>query len=325
MIERAGRKLSPARLVPEVLKQVCSLRQQVRYLEQRVRSLQEALGRIEARQIAALPPGASLQEREFRVYSQWGEDGILQHLTGVVSIERRVFVEFGVESYQEANTRFLLVNDNWAGLVIDGDAGEIEQVRRSREYWLYNLKAAHAFITRENINALLTEHGVSGEIGLLSIDLDGMDYWVWDAIDVIDPAIVVVEYNSRFGPDDAVTVPYDPQFDRRRAHHSLLYYGASLKALALLGKRKGYSLVGCGSAGLNAFFVRNDLRPECLPEQTPEEAYLVGQFCEAHDADGTRIKMSHEDQMRLVRGLPLVNVEDREREQAATVQGNGHA
>ena len=325
IIERAGRKLSPARLVPEVLRRVGALRQQIKYLEGRVRSIQEALGRIEARQISALPAGGSLQEREFRVYSQWGEDGIIQYLTSVVPIARRIFVEFGVESYQEANTRFLLINDNWAGLVIDGNGEQIEQLRHSREYWLYNLKAAHAFITRENINSLLTEHGISGEIGLLSIDLDGMDYWVWDAIEVIDPAIVVVEYNSRFGRDDAVTVPYDPQFDRRTAHHSLLYYGASLKALALLGKRKGYSLVGCGSAGLNAFFVRNDLRPECLPDQSPEEAYLVGQFCEAHDADGTRIKMSHEDQMRLVRSLPLVNVEGCEREQAATVQGNGHA
>ena len=324
VIERAGRKLSPARLVPEVLKHVFRVQHQVASLEQRVKSLQEAVGRIEARQLAALPSGGSLQDREFRVYSQWGEDGIIQYLTSVVPIQRPVFVEFGVESYHEANTRFLLVNNNWAGLVIDGNQEQITQLRQSREYWLYNLKAVQQFITRENINSILTDNGVTGEIGLLSIDIDGMDYWVWDAIDVIDPAIVVIEYNSRFGSCDAVTVPYDPQFDRRKAHHSLVYYGASLKALTILAERKGYALVGCGSAGLNAFFVRKDLRPACLPEVSPEEAFLAGQFCEAHDAQGNRTRMSHEDQMRLVRHLPLVTVEEPRRQLAPAAERNGH-
>jgi hypothetical protein len=277
-------------------------------LEHRLQRMQEALGRIEARQVAR-EGSANLHEREFRVFSQWGEDGIIQFLCEVVPIPRKVFVEFGVESYHEANTRFLLTKDNWAGLVLDGDAAQVARIRQQPEYWLYNLKAIEAFVTRDNINRILSENGVTGEIGLLSIDIDGMDYWIWEAIDVVEPAIVVVEYNYRFGPHDAVTVPYRADFDRRKAHHSILYYGASLRALCELANRKGYAFVGCGSAGLNAFFVRRDLRPEVLRELSPEEGYVQGQFDEAHDGSGARIKMPRDEETRLVHSLPLINVD----------------
>ena len=278
-------------------------------MDRRLRYVQEGLGRVESRQLAVQDGGLSLHEREFRVFSQWGEDGIVDHLVRHVPIPRRVFVEFGVEGYDEANTRFLLVNHNWAGLVLDGDPKAVQRIRKQREYWLYNLKAVEAFVTRDNIDALLAEHGVTGEIGLLSIDIDGMDYWIWEAITVVQPAIVIVEYNARLGRDEAVTVPYDAAFDRRRAHHSIVYYGASLRALHALGARKGYDLVGVGSAGLNAFFVRRDLRPASIPAVAPEEAWIAGQFCEVHDEQGRRVKMSHEEQERLVRTMPLVRVE----------------
>jgi hypothetical protein len=284
------------------------IQRQIDELGHQVRYLQEALGRVEARQLSA-QGSTKLPAREFRVFSQWGEDGIIQFLVEQVPIRRRLFVEFGVEGYKEANTRFLLVNDNWAGLVIDGSADQVARIRQRPEYWYYNLKAVNALVTAENINRILEENGVTGEIGLLSIDIDGMDYWVWKAIEVISPAIVVVEYNYRFGSEDAVTVPYDPAFDRWKAHHSILYYGASLKAVCQLGQQKGYAFVGCGSAGLNAFFVRRDLRPETIPELTPEVGYVEGQFREAHDEQGRRIEMSKDEERRLVRTLPLVHLD----------------
>ena len=227
---------------------------QLAALDRRVRYLQEGLGRVEARQAAAARDGdgaAALHAREFRVFSQFGEDGIIRHLVERVAIPRPLFVEFGVETYEESNTRFLMIDRNWAGLVIDGSAWNLDYIRRSPEYWLHNLKAVQAFVTAENIDGLLAEHGVTGEIGLLSIDVDGVDYWIWRAIDAVSPAIVVMEYNHRFGPDDAVTVPYDSSFDRRAAHHSIVYFGASLAALVALGRREGYAFVGCGSAGLS--------------------------------------------------------------------------
>ncbi len=119
---------------------------------------------------------------------------------------------------------------------------------------------------------------------------------------------MVVEYNHRFGSDVAVTVPYKADFDRRAAHHSICYYGASLAAFERLGRRKGYDLVGCGSAGLNAFFVRSDLRPDALPQLTAQQAFVEGQFCEMHDEQGQRIKTSNAQQREMIMALPLVEI-----------------
>ena len=218
-------------------------------------------------------------------------------------------MEFGVEDYQEANTRFLLVNDGWSGLVMDASEENIKRIRRDPLSWQHNLKAQGAFVTRENIDGLLTNQGLAGDIGLLSIDIDGNDYWVWDAITVVSPAIVVIEYNARFGPQRAVTVPYDPRFERAKAHPSMIYYGASLRALWLLGKRKGYALVGCNAAGNNAFFVRKDLLPTSLAERTPEQAFVPAGFREARDARGELALLDADAEAEILRGLAVVDVE----------------
>ena len=269
--------------------------------------MQEALGRIEARQLAALA-AQELSANEFQVHSQWGEDGILQHLLRQVPVARKVFVEFGVEDYTEANTRFLLTQNGWSGLVLDGGAANIAAIKKDPIYWRHNLKAAAAFITRENINALLRDNGVSGEIGLLSIDVDGNDYWIWEAIDAVQPALVVVEYNARFGGERAVTVPYDAAFVRSTAHHSMIYYGASLAALVALGRRKGYAFVGANTAGNNAFFVRRELRPDALREVTAAEGFVPCQFRETRDERGRLAFLSAAEEAALLARLPLVEV-----------------
>lgn len=276
-------------------------------IDRRLSRIQEALGRIEQRQLAERP-AQTLHEVEFRVYSQWGEDGILQRLVSLVPVERKIFVEFGVEDYAEANTRFLLVNDNWSGLVMDGSAANIARLRADPVYWRHNLKAVHAFVTAENINEILRSNGLEGDIGLLSIDIDGNDYWVWKAIEAVRPAITVVEYNWRFGAERRVTVPYDPAFDRRRAHHSMVYYGASLAALESLGAEKGMDLVGCNSAGNNAFFVRRELRPAVLPRLSAKEAFVAGSFREARLPSGAQAFTSPVEEAELLAGLPVVEV-----------------
>ena len=276
-------------------------------IERRLVRVQEALGRIEARQVAT-ERAAGLHANEFRAFSQWGEDGIIQHLVRELGLQRSVFVEFGVETYEEANTRFLLTHDNWAGLVIDGSEENIRHIRRDAIYWQFNLKAECAFITAENINGLIERNGIAGEIGLLSVDIDGNDYWVWKAIDVISPIIVVAEYNARFGPTEPVTVPYDPTFVRGTAHHSMIYYGASLAALTRLGHSKGYALIGCNSSGNNAFFVRRDRLPTSLPELTAAEAFVQHQFRETRDRNGELAFVDPRAERDLMAGLPLVQV-----------------
>ncbi len=207
------------------------------------------LGKSLAENIKHKKKITNLSEVEFKVFSQWGDDGIIQWLVNNISFPNKTFIEFGVEDYRESNTRFLLMHDNWSGLVMDGSKSQVKKITGSEYYYLYELTAKCAFITKENINELLLTSKFGEEVGILSIDLDGNDYWIWKEIDVIKPVLVILEYNSVFGLDRSITIPYDKGFFRTKAHHSNLYWGASLKALYDLGKQKGYSFIGCNSAG----------------------------------------------------------------------------
>jgi hypothetical protein len=253
-----------------------------------------------------------IRTAEFKVFSQFGEDGIIQYLVrkARVPTHLRTFVEFGVESYDEANTRFLVVNDNWRGLIIDGSSSNMQRVRNSSIYWRHNLIAVDAFVDADNINKLIADAGFSGEMGLLSVDIDGNDYWVWEKIDVVSPIIVVAEYNSVFGATHAVTVPYDKNFSRGRAHSSHLYWGASLRALVELGKRKGYAFVGSNNAGNNAFFLRRD-RLNGQRELTAAEGYVESQFRESRDEVGKMTFLSGAERLQKIIELPVYDVERR--------------
>ena len=266
--------------------------------------IQEALGRIEKRQLENC---TDCRVSEFRVFSQWGEDGIIQYLLKHIPIERTIFVEFGVENYIESNTRFLLTNNQWSGLVIDGSAENIDYIRRDQLYWATNLQAVHAFITKDNINDIISKNDIIGDIGLLSIDIDGNDYWVWEAIKTISPRIVICEYNSHFGPTAEVTTPYDSDFVRDTAHFSKIYYGASIQALCSLASIKGYTLVASNAAGNNIFFVRNDLLGS-LPVLTPIMAYRRAQFREHHDQNGNLTFNNYETRLRSISNLPVYDL-----------------
>ena len=283
------------------------LQTQVDRNDRRLHYVQETLGRIESRQLSIIKSD-NLNDYEFRVFSQWGEDGIIQHLIRHIDIPGKSFVEFGVQDYREANTRFLLVNNNWSGLVMDGSAANVERITKDTIYWAYDVKAVQAFVTQTNINELLRQHGVSGEIGILSIDIDGNDFWIWRAIEAINPIIVVIEYNYRFGRDAAVTIPYKEDFDRAINGHGPFYFGASLQALCWLAKRKGYVFVGCCSNGVNAFFVRHDKKPQQIRELSPEEGYFEGKFSETVDNSGVCIKTDRVEENDRLMKLDLVNV-----------------
>lgn len=252
----------------------------------------------------------NLQDAEFRVFSQWGEDGIIQHLlhrVPVPAVARR-FVEFGVEDYRESNTRFLLVNNNWAGLVLDGDDRHLRFIDESGLRWRHQIDAQQLFITRDNIFDALRGAGFDEFLGLLSVDLDGNDYWIWEALADVKACIVVVEYNSVFGPTATVSVPYTPDFQRSVAHHSNLYFGASLAALVHLGDSIGYRFVGSNSAGNDAFFVREDLAGD-LPALTAAQGWVRSRFRQSRDVDGQLTYVGgHDHQRALISHLALVDV-----------------
>ena len=185
----------------------------------------------------------NIQDAEFSVFSQWGDDGIIQYLIHTIGITNKTFIEFGVENYREANTRFLLINNNWKGLVIDGSEKNIQFIKNDAISWNYSLNAVAKFITKENLNSLIENNGFKGEIGILHIDVDGNDYWLWECLNVVNPEIVIMEYNSVFGNKAAISVPYKADFYVTNEHFSNLYFGASLKAMEHLAIKKGYIYV----------------------------------------------------------------------------------
>lgn len=264
-------------------------------------------GEVAARHVRGLERLRSLEEAEFCVSSQWGEDGIIEWLVHQLGGIPESFVEFGVENYRESNTRFLLQHRNWRGLVLDGDQQNIEFIRSDRISWRHDLTAIAAFITRENINATISEAGFAGELGILSIDIDGVDYWVWEAIDCVSPQIIIVEYNSVFGDLLPLTVPYTSDFVRTRAHHSNLYYGLSIQAAQQLAGKRGYTLVGTNRAGSNAFFVRND-RADGILKRIEVVQHRPSRFREGRGSDGALTFVSPAKRMAALVDLPVIDV-----------------
>lgn len=262
------------------------------------------------RTLAAKPK--ILADVEFKVFSQWGDDGVIEWLVEHLSPLPQTFIEFGVENYSEANTRFLLMNRNWRGLVIDGSEENIEQIKKSDICWRHDVTARAAFITRDNIDGIFTAHGFSGEIGLLSVDIDGNDYWVWEAIQSVSPAIVVCEYCAHFGDIHPVSVPYREDFLRHKAHYSGQYFGASIAALISLAKRKGYTFMGTNSSGINAFFVRNDMVSR-LGGGLPAVKSFPMRASDTRDEQGGLTFLRGEAKTEAIRHLPVVNVETGEK------------
>ncbi len=248
----------------------------------------------------------SLHDAEFKVFSQWGDDGIIQYLIHYLEIENKVFIEFGVEDYEESNTRYLLMNNNWTGLVIDGSSANVDKIKNSDLYWKYDFTAKTAFITSENINTLIKEAGIIGEIGLLHIDIDGNDYWIWKALTIVEPIIMIVEYNSLFGSDLPITIPYKEDFNRTDAHYSNLYAGASIVSLCDLAKEKGYAFIGSNSAGNNAYFVKKNYLKNLTP-LSAEDGYIESKFRESRNREGKLTFLRGKERLDALKGLEVFN------------------
>ena len=250
----------------------------------------------------------NINEYEFSAFSQWGEDGIINYLTEKLNIKNKTFIEFGVENYLESNTRFLMMNKNWSGLIIDGDKQNVKAIRDSYFYWRYSLTAVNDFITTQNINNIFVSNGFEGNVGLLSIDIDGNDYWIWESVNSIDPDIVIIEYNYRFGSDESVTIPYQADFDRRVIDSSMIYYGASLSALTKLSNKKGYALVGTNLSGNNAFYIKRNLLNESIKEKRVSECFREANFREMRDKFGNLLFKSSKEEKEYLKNKILERV-----------------
>jgi hypothetical protein len=270
----------------------------------------------QARILSALQragPDGPLWTHEFKVFSQWGEDGILQFLTQSIPIRNRTFIEFGVEDFHESNCRLLLMKDRWSGFVIDGSEGHMRRLRSATFFWQSDLQCRVAFITRENISNLLDESGFDRNLGVLSIDLDGIDWHVLEALGGWRPAVLVVEYNDVFGWTRPVTVPYAPDFVRRERHASNLYWGANLPAFQHLASTRGYALVGTNSVGSNAFFVRRDLLGGRVREVDLASCIRDASYRDSRGANGELTFLSGRARADAIADMELLDVRTGER------------
>ena len=246
-----------------------------------------------------------LSDLEFKVFSQFGDDGIINWLINYLDIDTKKFVEFGVTDYSESNTRFLLMNDNWDGLVMDGSKEAVNTIINSHYYWKHNLIAKELWVTKDNINEFIYENGFSGEIGLLHIDIDGNDYWIYKELVDVNPVIFIAEYNSVFELNPW-TIPYDPSFYRTSAHFSNLYWGVGIKPIYDLAIGRGYSFIGCNSAGNNAYFVRNDKMKDLKPISL-EDGFINSKYRESRNQQGDLTFVSYIERLKVIQGLPVYN------------------
>lgn len=250
---------------------------------------------------------SSLKDVEFKIFSQFGDDGIIQWLINNIEIDNEFFVEFGVENYKEANTKFLMFNNNWSGFVMDGSNNNINNLKKQDYFWKYNLIAKDVFITKDNINNLLLEQNINPNIGLLHIDLDGNDYYIFDEINCLNPNILILEYNSLFGIDREISVPYREDFNRTKAHYSNLFFGASLKSLHSLAYKKGFIFIGCNQAGNNAYFIRKDKINSKIKEVSLEDGYVISKFRESRDINGSLNFLDKLQAYEEIKGLDVYN------------------
>jgi hypothetical protein len=229
------------------------------FLAHRAEAIYSLLAKMYREPVLAAEKAADIKTLTFHGYSAFSmadEDGILQEIFERIGITNRQFVEFGCGDGLENNSTYLLFT-GWGGVWMDGGEDCIRSVENHFSRYLQSgrLQVKRAFITRDNINSLLQEASIGAEPDLLSIDIDGNDYWIWQAITGIRPRVVVIEYNATFRPPHKIVQTYNPE----HRWNGTNYFGASLKALEDLGREKGYALVGCNYSGVDAFFIRQDL------------------------------------------------------------------
>ena len=254
----------------------------------------------------------NLSDVEFQVYSQWGEDGIIDWLTNKFPEIPKSFLEIGTENYKESNTRFLLVNKNWDGFLIEADEAAVKDIKSQRVFWKHNLRIENEFITKDNINTIIKKINVPKKIGLLSLDVDGVDYWILNKLSVLEPSIIVCEYNSLFGQKKSVTVPYKKSFIRSEEHYSNLYYGASIKAFVELMKKKNYFLIGTNSAGNNAFFIKKNLWNN-VNKLILEKKIFVSKFRESRDTKGKLTFLNKKRSLEIIKNKHMIDLKNKKK------------
>ena len=252
----------------------------------------------------------NLWDAEVKVFSQWGEDGILDFICETLKISKPKFVEIGAGNFHECNSRFLAESRNASVVAIDARTDLVTEVKKMTVFWKTHIFPICEIVTPDNINVLLgfARDKMAG-IDILSLDIDGNDYWVLDAAKLDKISVVVVEYNSLFGYSAEVSVPRDDLFNRKEKHFSCLYYGASLSAFIYSLSLKGFTFLGSNRACNNAFFVKNEkINAFSIEIPTNLELFVDSRVRESRDTSGSLSFLSGKDRLQIIETLPVVNV-----------------
>jgi hypothetical protein len=263
-------------------------------------------GSIRADQILAKGKLRKLSDAGFGVFSQTDEDGILSWLIDRIGNINNSFIEFGVHDYRESNTRFLLMSRNWRGLIIDGDTKNIATIQSDEISTRFDIQVVASFITKDNIAGIIQNAKFQDRVGILSTDIDGVDYWVLEKVG-IEADIIVVEYNDFLG-DLPVTVPYSPSFSRLKEDPHGIYWGASLSAFKHLLEAKGYKFVGSNILGVNAFFVHAD-HSKTISKWLEQIVAHPCQMREARDGNGQISRKQYRDFKDKIANKTLIRVD----------------
>ena len=251
-----------------------------------------------------------LWDAEVKVYSQWGEDGILDYICEAIGISKPNVIEIGSGNFIECNSRFLAESRNANIIAVDGRNDLIDTVNTSSVFWKSFIIPLVDWVTPSKINSII-QLGESrfGKIDIFSIDLDGNDYWILKEANLNQIDIVVLEYNPLFGAIKEVTVPRDDEFNRYKKHFSGLYYGASLKAYINLLSNKNFSFIGTNRVGSNAFFIKSNLLDN-FKISTPSnlEKYVDWRIRESRDISGRLSYLSGKDRLEIIKELPLIEL-----------------
>jgi hypothetical protein len=251
-----------------------------------------------------------LSNFNYGIFSQWNEDSIISYIINNVDIKNKTFVEFGVEDFSESNCRYLMFNDNWEGFVIDSSKLNIFLLKNSYYYWMYALNCECAFITKDNINSILLKRKFEN-IGILSIDIDGNDYFILEKIIHLNPDIIICEYNNNFTSLKPLSIPYLENFNRK--NFSKIYYGANLSAFIYLMDKNNYSLVAINSAKSNAFFIKNSLLNSVINKLCVTNNLLLQKSVFSEVTKDRSLYNSNDNEINnIINNFLLVNVETNE-------------
>jgi hypothetical protein len=251
----------------------------------------------------------NLWDAEVKVYSQWGEDGILDYICELIELAKPRVLEIGAGNFLECNSRFIAEFRNASVVAVDARADLLNAPLHSLK-WKNHIELVNEWITPDNINSIIefAEQNMNS-VDIFSLDLDGNDYWILESANLSQFKIVVVEYNALFGSSYEVTVPRNDRFERHKQHASGLYYGASLKAFVELLEHKGFIFIGTNRSCVNAFFIKKNLRSNFETLKIHDlDKYVDSTIRESRDSFGKLSFLAGIDRNIAIESLPLWNI-----------------